>query len=445
MKQGSPSPRRAAYTALLAVERGAYANLALKDALTPFTDSTDIAFASALFYTALEHKITLEFYLRHFAARRVQTTVRCVLLLGMAQMLYMNVPARAAVDESVKLTRAIGKADNASFVNALLRNVDRSRENLPEPQGSVAERISIALSAPQWLVERYIARFGEAGCRALLQAKPPQGVCVRANRFRCDEASLDDALTREGLCFQVGRLAPQARYVDGVGNVAAWPLFQNGDVAVQSESSMLAARIADAQPGQRVLDACAAPGGKTAFLAAAMGEGTVCAWDLHEHRVRLIQANCARLGIPFVETECRDASVYDERFDSRFDVVLLDAPCSGLGMIGGKPDIKYAKSPDMIASLAALQADLLRVCARYVAPGGTLVYATCTVVQEENEDQIAAFLAENANFVPADIDFAFPASFDRDRLRGGMIQLLPHIDGVDGFFVARLQRRMEPT
>lgn len=443
MTAAKTNPRRAAYDALLAVERGAYANLALKDALAPLADEKMRAFASALFYTALEHKLTLEFYLRHFATKRVPPAIRCVLMIGLAQMIYMKVPAHAAIDESVKLVRAIGKSDSAAFVNALLRNVDRHRDELPLPQGGLVERLSIELSAPVWLVERHLNRFGEEGCRALLTSRASEGVCLRANPFRCSEAECDAILSRDGLAFRSGTIVPEARIATGIGDLVQWPPFREGKVAVQGESSMLAARVADARPGMRVLDACAAPGGKCAYLAAAMQDGTLHAWDLHPHRVKLIEANCERLGIAFVQSACRDASVYDPNFEDRFDLVFVDAPCSGLGVIGGKPDIKYAKTPEMIGELAALQAKILHTCARYVAPGGALVYATCTIAREENEDQIAAFLRDHPSFAPGEIGFAFPESFDRERIRGGMVQLLPQIDGVDGFFVARLQRRMD--
>lgn len=431
--------RRAAYDVLIAVERGAYAHLALKQALRN-QSGVNAGFITALVYTALDHQITLDFYLDTLAKQRIALPVRCVLRLGAAQILYMNVPARAAVDESVKLCRDIGKKGVTGFVNAMLRNLDRMCGDLPRPDGDLARRLSIQYSYRETLVRNLLRQYGEALCEKILAHEPPKTTCARANTFRCNTETLDKVLTERGVVFSKGRLVSEARHCEGLGDITRDELFMEGKMVVQGESAMLVGHICQAKSGMRVLDACAAPGGKALHLAQIMGCGTIEAWDIHEHRVALIEKNVRRCGIDMIKAGQADARVFDVSYEQAFDVVLVDAPCSGLGVAAGKPDIRYAKTPEALETLVQVQREILCNCARYVARGGVLVYATCTILRAENEDNIEWFLQEHPHFCRGDIGFAFDQDFDRARLSGGQVQLLPPTDGVEGFFVARMVR-----
>jgi len=210
---------------------------------------------------------------------------------------------------------------------------------------------------------------------------------------------------------------------------------------MQGESSMLAAMAVKAKPGMQILDTCAAPGGKTCLMAEQMkGAGRVYAWDLHEHRVELIQAAARRLGLENIRTQARDAAKINENLVTSMDAVLIDAPCSGLGVMGDKPDIKYRLNMDTVGALLPIQESILNCCSKYVQPGGLLVYSTCTILPEENTLQIEKFLKNHPEF-EADCDVSWLPETLRERCENGMLQLLPGRDGVEGFFIARLRRK----
>lgn len=450
-------PRRLAYEALLRQQRGSYANLALKEVLGEGKEAQslspqDRAFATALFYAALEKQLTLEYTFRQLSkGRRIPLPIRCILMLGGAQLLYMDVPARAAIDESVKLCKEVGKAANAGFVNALLRELDRRREDLPHPQGDETEKLSIQYSYPLWLVERLLELLGRREAEAFMAGTSPggegfsRGIAVRANTVKMTAEELDRELIARDIPVLPGRLMPEARYIQVGGNIGALDLFAEGKLAVQGESSMLVGHVAGALGGMRVLDACAAPGGKTAYMAEAMevsgGGEELLAWDIHPHRVALIRRNCERMGLDWVRAEVQDAAAFRPELEGAFDLVLVDAPCSGLGVLADKPDIKYAREPEELAELIPLQRAILANCARYVRPGGRLIYSTCTVLPEENGEQVAAFLQGNRKFDRVDMGERSPEKLDSDRAKAGELQLWPQRDGVAGFYMACLRRK----
>lgn len=433
------TPRRAALAALLDItERGAYANLRLKEALSGLP-AQDARWVSAAVYTTLDHLLYIDYVLGHFAKSRLQPAVRGVLRLGAAQLLYMNVPDSAACNESVELCKQIGKGKLAGYVNAVLRALCRGRDALPPLPGDPVERLSIGYSRPQWLVAEYVGRYGAEFTEALFSAQAP-GMTLRAQRPYTRDA-LAGALRARGVAFQTGRLDSNAlRLAKGL-DVAKEPLFLEGKATVQSESAMLVCRLAlgSFQPGMRILDACAAPGGKTAYLSHLMeGEGRIDAWELHPHRAALLKKTLERLQVENAAVSLQDAAQPKPGLAGAYDVVLIDAPCSGLGVFG-KPDARYAKTDEIVKGLAALQGKLLNACAPYVRPGGALVYATCTISHRENEGQIQAFLAEHGEFAPGNMS-ALPACL-RERARGGTLQLFPHMDDTEGFFMARLVKK----
>lgn len=428
------NPRRTALEALLDItDAGAYANLRLKEALAGLPQR-EAHWVSAVVYTTLDHLLYIDHVLAHFAKGRVQPVIRGILRMGVAQLLYMEVPDSAACNESVNLCKQVGKQNLAGYVNGVLRAVCRNRDSLPPlPEDSV-DRLSIQFSWPKWLVEEYVAQYGAEFTAALLDAKAP-GMTLRAQYPYTTEALRAD-LEAAHIPYRPGELVGEACVLERGVDVARQEGFLAGRYTVQSESAMLVCRLLAPKKGMRLLDACAAPGGKTAYLAHLLeGEGHIEAWELHPHRGALIQKTLERLHVEGVEVQVRDAAQPDPAKLEAFDAVLVDAPCSGLGVFG-KPDARYAKSDAMIQSLSALQGRILEACAGYVRPGGALVYATCTISQRENEGQIRSFLTKHRAFQPGNMD-ALPPALQR-RAKDGMVQLFPHLDHTEGFFMARL-------
>jgi len=333
----------------------------------------------------------------------------------------------AAADQSVKLIKEMGKPALSGFVNGVMRSVIREKAKHTLPTGKDPRSLSVRYSTPLWIVERFCARYGEEIAEGILSYNP-QGLSIRLR----EGAELSGIPGR--FCAEVVRVTD-----DSLGDVAAHPLFEAGLITVQSEASALVAKIADPQKGEKVLDTCAAPGGKTAAMGNRMGEGELVAWDIHPHRVELIEKTCERMGVK-VKAEAHDAAEFLPEYENKFDLVLIDAPCSGLG-VSGKPDLRLNKKESDIDELSALQKRILACCARYVRPGGRLVYSTCTISYAENEQVVEDFLKENPDFIPDDITPYLPDDFDKARAAKGRVQLLPPVDGIEGFFIARMVRR----
>ncbi len=419
--------RRQALDALCDItERGAYANLRVKQ-LTASLPEREAKQAAALVYHTLDHLLTIDYYLAHFVKGSQKPVIRGILRLGVCELLFLSTPAHAAVSESVALTREVGKSALAGFVNAVLRNIDRSRAALPAFPAEPVPRLSIQYSYPEWIVREWVSRFGEAQAEALL-SQPASRLEVRA-QYPFTRQALQDALPVESA---VNRYDENSLSLATGFDIASHPLFADGKFTVMGESAMLACRALGDMTGKRVLDACAAPGGKSAYLASlACNDIRLTCLELHPHRKALLDKTLSRLHV-CADTLQKDATVYDPAFEQAFDGVLIDAPCSGLGLLGDKPDIRYSKTDADVAALVAIQAGILEACARYVAPGGILIYATCTISRRENEEQIESFLRTHDAFTQQTI----PIPIEND----GQIQLLPHVHHTDGFFIARMRR-----
>ena len=437
------SVRRTALTALVDItDNGAYANLRLKEALNGL-EERDAAWVNAAVYTALDNLIYIDYVLGAFVKGRQNPGIRGILRLGVCQLLFMRVPASAACNESVKLAKEIGKGALSGLVNGVMRNVARAAENgtLPALPEDVNERLSVKYSWPLYIVNEYVNEYGAEFTEAML-AYSGHGMTVRAQYPYTSEA-LVKWLDESGRGYERGKLVEDAFKLFGGMDVSNAEPFLSGKLAVQSESAMLACRALGLSGGERVLDACAAPGGKSAYIASLLkNDCAITAWDIHQHRVELMTNTFKRLNVTSAAAERRDASIYHDEFLATFDAVLVDAPCSGLG-VTGKPDARYQKSDGIIMGLAELQHSILSACCRYIRPGGTLVYSTCTVSKRENGAQISAFLNEHKDFA-ADgegLCAMLPEGVSK-RVENGAVQLFPHIDGTEGFFIARLKRKV---
>lgn len=419
--------RRQALDALCDItDRGAYANLRVKQ-LTSSLPEREAKLAAALVYHTLDHLLTIDYYLAHFVKGAQKPIIRGILRLGVCELLFLSTPAHAAVSESVALTKEVGKAGLAGFVNAVLRNIDRSRTSLPPfPAESVA-RLSIQYSYPEWIVREWVSRFGVESAELLL-SHPTSAIEVRA-QYPFTREALQESLP---VASTVNRLDENSFSLESGFDLASHPLFQEGKFTVMGESAMLACRALGDMKGKRVLDACSAPGGKSAYLASLMeNDVQLTCLELHPHRKELLEKTLSRLHVS-AETRVADAAMFDPVLEHAFDGVLIDAPCSGLGLLNDKPDIRYSKSDADVSALVAIQKSILETCARYVKPGGVLVYATCTISARENEEQVDAFLRAHSEFLLEEIPIPLP--------NDGQMQLLPHVHNTDGFFIARMRR-----
>ena len=443
-----PTARDVALNALRFVARdGAYAAQALDRALRDVQlGENDRRLAASIFYFALENRLRIETCLLARMKDRPEPEIMDILCIAAAQILYMDrVPDHAAVDEAVKQTRRAKRERMTALVNAVLRGLIRDRDEgkltLPdreaEPEKYISQKYSISLA----LVERLARAYGIDAAEEIAAWSPERGCeTIRANRLRMTDSEFEVWLDQNKLEWSRGAV-PGAYRIANAGRLAAHEGYRRGIFSIQGESSMLAAQALQARPGMQVLDACAAPGGKSCLIAEAMrGAGRVYAWDLHAHRVDLIRAAAKRLGLDNVRAQVRDASKPSENLMGMMDAVLVDAPCSGLGVMGDKPDIKYRLTAESIDALVPIQRGILDACAAYVRPGGLLVYSTCTILPEENGDQVADFLARHPEFEPDENDAWLPEAL-RERFSGGQIQILPSRDGMDGFFIARLKRK----
>ena len=430
---------RACLNILLKVTKeDAYLNLALKEGLKG-VDSKDKPRLTALVYNTVEHIGYCDFLITHYAKGRLHSQIRGILRMAVAELLFMNTPDYAVCSKAVKLTAEIGKAGLKGYVNGVLRAVARDHENdsLPALPSDFVKRMSITSSYPEFLVAEYAKTYGEAFTEEMLTASV-KGISVRpVQPFTADE--LETLLASRGLTPKKSRIVDGAFVIDRLGGALDEDTdFHDGRFTVQSEGAMLAVRCLDPKEGMTVLDACAAPGGKTSYMLDLMNnKGDMTAWELHPHRAELTEKTLKRLGR---ELKCtvRDSSVYDYFFADRFDRVLLDVPCSGLGA-GSKPDARFRRTEDDVKRLSRIQRSILDTCSKYVKVGGILVYSTCTVSKAENEDVIKAFIDNNRGFELMPVSGSISEDIKK-RGENGMLQLFPNTDGVDGFFIAKLRR-----
>lgn len=443
MSGGSPG-RRCAHAVLLKVDAGgAYADVAFRvEAERRRLDPRERAFAQRLAYGAVQRRATLDHVIAACSSRPLESidaAVLAALRLGAYQLLYADsVPDRAAVAESVELAKGSG-AGAGRFANAVLRGAAREGAQIVAAlDEATPEGAALARSHPEWLARMWWAELGPEEALALLARdnEPPESA-VRANELRTTVAGLRERLASLGVQSEPAPGLPEGLVLSTPVDLHASEPFAEGLLMPQSRGSMLVARVADPQPGERVLDLCAAPGAKATHLAALMrGDGHVVAVEAHPARARALEENVSRLGAAGVEVRVADAA--DPQPGAPFDRVLLDPPCSDLGTLQARPDVRWRKTPAQLAELAALQARLLDNAASMVRPGGVLTYSTCTISPRENEQQLRSFLERHPDFAADDLGAERPEL--ASRADGRFLQLLPHRHGTDGFFLGRLRR-----
>jgi len=443
-KPKGPAPARvAALEALMDVQiSDAYAGLALTGRIASAKlNALDRRLMTELFYGVLENRIHLDYILSKYMERPCEDDITLqILRMGVYQLIFMDkIPDNAVCNDAVELAKRFRRTSMSGLVNAVLRSIIRDRSRIVYPEDKI-ELLSIRNSFPKWLVEKLVSDFGEEFAEALISFRDKNHhVTVRPNLTKLSDEAFEKYLTEQGFEWEKGSV-PGAYAIKG-GFVAQHVGFKTGMYSVIGEASMLAAMAVGAKRGQQVLDTCAAPGGKTCLMAEMMGgTGRVYSWDLHDHRVKLIMGAAKRLGLDNIRTRVQDARELVEEQTGRMDCVLVDAPCSGMGDYLSKPDIKYNVSTESIASLHETQVAILDTCCQYVKPGGTLVYSTCTLFREENEGTVTEFLSKHPEFELKGLEKALPEAF-AGKVKNGMLTLYPHLDGTDGFFIARMVRK----
>ena len=424
---------------------GAYANIALSKRLNEAKLSpVDRRFATELVYGTIKASGTLDWMLGHYLKRPLTQTdplVVNIMRLGMYQLQFLDkIPASAAVNEAVNLAKKFAHPGASGFVNAVLRSVIREPDRIRYPNFVKDPVRSIALREchPEWLVKRWLDQIGPEETLELCRfnnTQPP--LSLRTNTLKISRAELLQKLLDSGTEAEISPLAPEGIICHRLGDEPL-QLIRQGLCQAQDESSMLVAHIVDPKPGELVIDACAAPGGKSTHMATLMqNTGRVLSVDIHAHKIQLIEDNQRRLGLTIIEARQLDATELHKTLAGKADRVLVDAPCSGLGVLRRRPDARWRKE-DSLQSLPELQKAILASAARCVKPGGVLVYSTCTLERAENEDIVSGFLAQHPEFFLDDTGRLLPVARDEK-----MITLWPQRDGTDGFFIARMMRQAE--
>lgn len=432
------TPREITLKLLVSTERNqSYSNIALDQTLSKYTLLKDVdrRFITALYYGVIERRITLDAVISAHSARplaKLSEAVRAILRMGIYQILYMDsVPDSAAVNESVLLAKDNKNPGTAGFINALLRSFIRDGKKLPH-SGDRDRDLSVEYSCPEWLIKMWRLDYGEETAMSMLRSsvgRPPLTVRLNTARFTVDEIRAE--LEGEGVSMKLYDNPLGCAELSGCGSCEKLSAYKKGMFHVQDVSCQICAKYAAALPGETVLDMCSAPGGKAFTVAEIMeNKGRVIALDLHANRVRLIASGAKRLGIDIIEAKVNNAKSFSEDIPQA-DSVLCDVPCSGLGVIRRKPEIKYC-DPKAIAGLPEVQYDILSVSSKYVKPGGTLVYSTCTLNRAENDNQAQRFLSEHKDFEPYEIE----------EFGSYKVTLTPDSFGGDGFFIARFRRKI---
>lgn len=446
-------PREVALKILYRIDKEkAYSNLVLDEEINKNKEeltSRDVGFISEIVYGVTTWRLTLDEIIKKYSKmklKKISPWIINILRMGIYQKIFLTrVPDSAAVNESVKLAKRYGHKASANFVNAVLRKVKQEDYKELFEISDPLERISKTTSMPVWIVkellkDRTIEQVEDV-CNNL--NKRPN-LTIRINRLKTTKQELEEGLQKREILYQDTEL-PDFLILKNVKNIENMDLFKNGFFTVQDISAGLAALALKPKKGEMVLDACSAPGGKTTYLAEIMeNEGQILALELHLSRAKLVEENAKRLGISIIRVEEQDATCYKEKWNEKFDKILLDVPCLGIGVIKRKPDIKWQRTPEDICTITEIQEQILNVCAKYLKKGGELVYSTCSILKEENEEQIFKFIQKNKEFVIKKIELYDKQNdlkiFQKYMNNNGMLQIEPEIQN-DGFFIAKLLKK----
>lgn len=415
------------------LENQQYSHLVIRDVLDKYQylEKRERSFLTRLAEGTIERKIELDYVVDQFSktpVRKQKPVIRNILRMGVYQLLHMDsVPDSAVCNEAVKLAKKRGFSQLSGFVNGVLRNIARGREQIvwPDENQDLLTNWEVTYSMPRWILEQWERAYGRERTRRILDAFGEQNpLTVRTNLNQISTEELVTKLGGEGVTVKRNMRLPYALELSGFDFLSGLESFLAGDFYIQDISSMMVAHTADPKPGDYIIDVCAAPGGKSTHLAEMMrGTGMVEARDLTDYKVGLLEENIARHGLTNMKAICWDAMVFDEASVEKADILICDLPCSGLGVMGKKTDIRYKMTPEKQGELVQLQREILQTVCSYVKRGGTLVYSTCTIHTGENEENVEWFLQEHPEFTLVSREQMFPGDC-----------------GNDGFFIAKMKR-----
>lgn len=416
----------------------AYSNIVLNEVIKQNRQNLkekDIGLISEIVYGVTTWRLTLDEIIKKYSKiklKKISPWILNILRMGIYQIIFLDkIPKSAAVNESVNLAKRYGHASSSNFVNAILRKVEKTDfEELFQIENNI-ERISKTTSMPEWIIKELLKNNNIEEVEQICKNSnlKPQ-VTIRINKLKTNKEELMAKLKEQNIeCEDINvneKLTEDFLIINKIKNIENLDLFKDGYFTIQDISAGLTAKILNPKPNEVVLDACSAPGGKTTYMAELMkNKGTIEAWDIHQHRTKLVEQNAKRLGINIIKTQVKDASIYDENLNEKFDKILLDVPCLGIGVIKRKPDIKWQRKIEDIEEITKIQKLILEKCSKYLKHGGELVYSTCSILKEENEDIISEFLKENKNF---------------DIAQNTSINIIPD-KNMDGFFICKLLKK----
>ncbi len=425
---------------------GSYSNIALKKALKQngAMPVRNRAFVTETVNGTLRNIIYIDYVINSFSkthTTKMKPYVLAVLRSAVYQIIFMDVPKSAAINESVKLIKNRGLSGLSGFANAVLRKIAENYKTVDLPEDT-AENISVEYSHPLWLVKMWLSYYGEDFTRELCKSncgKPAVTICL--NTLKTDMKGLCQSLEKDGVEYQKAYYLKNSIRISKISDIASLEAFKKGYFHVQDESSSLAVNVLSPKEGEKILDVCASPGGKSVLIAEMMNnKGIVVSRDIFDHRLELIKDSASRLGIDIIQTQNHDATVFNPKDVEKYDRVIVDAPCSGFGLMRKKADIRLKKDGNDIDSLIKLQRDIFSAVWQYVKKGGVLVYSTCTVSKKENQNNVKWFL-ENFPFEAENIQNYLPDNIKAPESENGFIQLFTNVHGTDGFFIARLKRK----
>ncbi|HHV96081.1 MAG TPA: 16S rRNA (cytosine(967)-C(5))-methyltransferase RsmB [Clostridiaceae bacterium] len=449
-------PRETALKILYDInEKGAYSNITINKYLekSQFRE-IDKNFITGLVYGTIKWQKSIDYVITQFSKipmKKLSPWILSILRLGIYQILYTDkIPVSAACNESVKLAQKYGHKASSGYVNGILRNISRNKDNIvyPDKNKNLVEYLAIKYSFQEWMVKRWLDIYGEVFTENILKnSNENPDFCISVNTLKISTEAFQKKLKEKGIESYRSKYIDNSLIISNPSGITDSELFRDGYFHVQDQASMLVSRVLDPKPGELVIDVCSAPGGKTANIVQLMGnQGAVIARDIHPHKVKLVSDTANRLGLKIVKTELHDATITDPSYIRKVDRVLVDAPCTGLGIIRRKPDIKWSRTEKDAEELSELQLKILTASSKYVKENGVLVYSTCTIEPLENIEVVNKFLTLDNNFKLEGFENLLPESIlneiptIKETAGKGYVQLYPNTNGLDGFFIAKMRR-----
>ncbi len=442
-------PREIILKTLYKIDKdGGFSNIILDELIKQnrkILDEKDIGFISEIVYGTITWKLTIDEIIKKYSKirlKKISPWILNVLRMGIYQIVFLDrIPKSAAVNESVNLAKRYGHKSSSNFVNAILRKVEKIDYEEFFNIGDEVERISKTTSMPIWMVKELLkSNTAETVLEICKCSNIRPKICLRVNKLKITEEELIKILEAKNILVEKGIVDPFL-VVSNVKNIENLKEFKDGYFIVQDEAAGLTAKILNPKKGEYILDACSAPGGKTTFIAELMGNnGKIEAWDIYEHRLNLVNENTERLGIDIVETKIQDATILNENYIEKFDKILLDVPCLGIGVLKRKPDIKWTKTQEDIEEITKIQLQILNNCVKYLKKGGELVYSTCSIFESENIEVIDEFLKANCNFEIMNEEIKEEQYFQKYVRNDKYLQVYQNKD-TDGFFIVKLKKK----